>query len=132
MSYVKLYLKISSTSPSSLEAMNINFRSSCLAFSPPTEPMPQVFGIPLSQVISNDRKHKQRHDPLRDGHSDPTELMLSFLQLTSSFKRANKEFFSSYSSLGSTSDTPNESPLRSTPDMAPRTRRRVGFSDRWL
>ncbi|XP_042350564.1 rho GTPase-activating protein 6-like isoform X2 [Plectropomus leopardus] len=92
------------------------------------ETMPQVFGIPLSQVISNDRTHKQRHDPPREEHSDPTELVLSFLHLNSSFKRGNKEFSSSNSSLSSTSETPNESPLLSTPDAAPRTRRRGGVS----
>uniref|UniRef100_A0A3Q3XP46 Rho-GAP domain-containing protein n=1 Tax=Mola mola TaxID=94237 RepID=A0A3Q3XP46_MOLML len=92
------------------------------------EIMPQVFGIPLSQVISNDRTHKQRHDPPREGHSDPTELMLSFLHLTSSFKKANKELSSSNSSLSSTPETPNESPLVCTLDTAPRTRRRGGVS----
>ncbi|XP_041806439.1 rho GTPase-activating protein 6-like isoform X2 [Chelmon rostratus] len=92
------------------------------------ETTPQAFGIPLSQVISNDRTHKLRHDPPREGHSDPTELMLSFLHLTTSFKRANKELSSSNSSLSSTSETPNESPLPSTPDAAPRTRRRGGVS----
>lgn len=106
----------------------MNFKSPCLALPPHTETMPQAFGIPLAQVISNDRTHKQRHDPPRGEHSDPTELMLSFLHLTSSFKRANKELSSSNSSLSSTSETPNESPLPSTPDAAPRTRRRVGFS----
>ncbi|XP_076602300.1 rho GTPase-activating protein 6 isoform X2 [Chaetodon auriga] len=92
------------------------------------ETTPQAFGIPLSQVISNDRTHKLRHDPPREGHSDPTELMLSFLHLTASFKRANKELSSSNSSLSSTSETPNGSPLPSTPDAAPRTRRRGGVS----
>uniref|UniRef100_UPI0037E7CD62 rho GTPase-activating protein 6-like n=1 Tax=Semicossyphus pulcher TaxID=241346 RepID=UPI0037E7CD62 len=92
------------------------------------ETAPQAFGIPLSQVISNDCAHKQRQDPPREEHSDPTELMLSFLQLTSSFKRANKELSSSNSSLSSTSETPNESPLPSTPDTAPRTHRRGGVS----
>ncbi|XP_058469180.1 rho GTPase-activating protein 6-like isoform X1 [Solea solea] len=92
------------------------------------ETMPQVFGIPLSQVISNDRTHKQRHDPPREEHSDPTELMLSFLHLTYSFKRANKELSSSTSSLSSTSETPNELPLLSLPDAAPRTHRRGGVS----
>ncbi|XP_040913768.1 rho GTPase-activating protein 6-like isoform X2 [Toxotes jaculatrix] len=92
------------------------------------ENMPQAFGIPLSQVISNDRTHKQRHDPPREEHSDPTELMLSFLHFNSSFKRANKELSSSTSSLSSTSETPNESPHPSTPDSAPRTRRRGGVS----
>ncbi|KAG7227647.1 hypothetical protein INR49_029408 [Caranx melampygus] len=92
------------------------------------ETMPQAFGIPLSQVISNDRTHKQRHDPQREEHSDPTELMLSFLNLTSSLKRRNKELSSSTSSLSSTSETPNESPLLGTLDRAPQTRRRGGVS----
>lgn len=105
----------------------MNFTASCLALSPHAEITPQVFGIPLSQVISNDRTHKQRHDPPKEGHSDPTELMLSFLHLTSSFKRANKELSSSNSSLSSTSETPNESPPLRTPYVAPRTRRRVGI-----
>ncbi|XP_038576544.1 rho GTPase-activating protein 6-like isoform X2 [Micropterus salmoides] len=92
------------------------------------ETIPQAFGIPLSQVISNDRTHKQRHDTPRGEHSDPTELMLSFLHLTSNIKRANKEFSSSNSSLSSTSETPNESTLPGTPDSGPRTRRRGGVS----
>ncbi|XP_034416732.1 rho GTPase-activating protein 6-like [Cyclopterus lumpus] len=89
------------------------------------ETMPQAFGIPLSQVISNDRTHKQRHDPPREEHS---EFMLSFLHFNSSFKRGNKELSSSNSSLSSTSETPNESPVLSAPDAAPRTRRRGGVS----
>ncbi|XP_034741531.1 rho GTPase-activating protein 6-like isoform X3 [Etheostoma cragini] len=92
------------------------------------EATPQAFGIPLSQVISNDRTQRQRNDPPREEHSDPTELMLSFLHLNSSFKRGNKEFSSSNSSLSSTSETPNESPLLITPGTAPRTRRRGGVS----
>uniref|UniRef100_A0A3Q1FSX7 Rho GTPase activating protein 6 n=1 Tax=Acanthochromis polyacanthus TaxID=80966 RepID=A0A3Q1FSX7_9TELE len=92
------------------------------------ETTPQAFGIPLSHVISNDRVHKLRHDHPREEHSDPTELMLSFLHLNSSFKRVNKELSSSNSSLSSTSETLNESPLPSTPDTAPRTRRRGGVS----
>uniref|UniRef100_A0A668AJA1 Rho GTPase activating protein 6 n=1 Tax=Myripristis murdjan TaxID=586833 RepID=A0A668AJA1_9TELE len=90
--------------------------------------LPQAFGIPLSQVISNDRAHKQRHDPQREEHRDPSDLMLSFLQLTANSKRANKELSSSNSSLSSTSETPNESPLWSTPEVAPRTHRRGGVS----
>ncbi|CAG05902.1 unnamed protein product, partial [Tetraodon nigroviridis] len=88
---------------------------------------PLVFGVPLSQVISNDRTLKQRHDPQWEGYSDPTELMLSYLHLTSSFKRANREFSSSNSSLSS-SEAPNESPPISTADTAPRTCRRGGVS----
>ncbi|XP_041858512.1 rho GTPase-activating protein 6-like isoform X2 [Melanotaenia boesemani] len=92
------------------------------------ETTPQAFGIPLSHVISNDRIHKLRHDHLREEHSNPTELMLSFLHLSSSFKKANKELSSSNSSLSSTSETPNESSLPSTTDIAPRTCRRGGVS----
>ncbi|XP_034069378.1 rho GTPase-activating protein 6-like isoform X3 [Gymnodraco acuticeps] len=92
------------------------------------ENSPQAFGIPLSQVISNDRSHKRRHDATREEHSDPTELMLSFLHLNSGLKRGNRDISSSNSSLSSTSETPIESPLLSTPDAAPRTRRRGGVS----
>ncbi|CAG5865655.1 unnamed protein product [Menidia menidia] len=92
------------------------------------ETTPQAFGIPLSHVISNDRIHKLRHDPPREEHSNPTELMLSFLHLSSSLRRANKELSSSNSSLSSTSETPNESSLPSTPDIAAATRRRGGVS----
>lgn len=92
---------------------------------PHTDTTPQAFSIPLSRVISNDLTHKQRHDPPHEAHSDPAELMLSFLHLTSSFKRTNKELSSSNSSLSSTSETPNESTPPSIPDVAPRTRRRV-------
>ncbi|KAM9343032.1 rho GTPase-activating protein 6 isoform 2-T2 [Pholidichthys leucotaenia] len=92
------------------------------------ENTPQAFGIPLSHVISNDRMHKLRHDHPREEHCDPTELMLSFLHHASNYKRPNKELSSSNSSLSSTSETTNESPLPSTPDSAPRTRRRGGVS----
>lgn len=90
---------------------------------------PQVFGLPLSEVISADRRHKRRRGPQRDqGHSDPTELMLSFLHLTSGSRRANRELSSSNSSLSSASETPCESPPLRLPDVAPRAHRRVGVS----
>lgn len=92
------------------------------------ETSPQAFGIPLSHVIANDRVHKLRHDHLREEHSNPTELMLSFLHLSSSFKRPNKELSSSNSSLSSTPESHNESPLPSTPETASRTSRRGGVS----
>nr|XP_057938239.1 rho GTPase-activating protein 6-like isoform X2 [Doryrhamphus excisus]XP_057938240.1 rho GTPase-activating protein 6-like isoform X2 [Doryrhamphus excisus]XP_057938241.1 rho GTPase-activating protein 6-like isoform X2 [Doryrhamphus excisus] len=87
----------------------------------------QVFSIPLAQVISNDRIHKQRHDAPPEQHSDPTELVLSFLHFTSTFKRANKELSSSNSSLSSNSESPNKSFVPAC-DAAPRTRRRGGVS----
>ncbi|MEQ2194568.1 hypothetical protein XENOCAPTIV_031029, partial [Xenoophorus captivus] len=83
---------------------------------------PQVFGIPLSHVITNDRIHKLRHDHLREEHSNPSELMLSFLHLSS---RPNKELSSSNSSLSSTPESHYESTLPSTPDTASRTSRRT-------
>ncbi|KAM4730799.1 rho GTPase-activating protein 6 isoform 2-T2 [Anableps anableps] len=92
------------------------------------ETSPQAFGIPLSHVITNDRVHKLRHDHLREEHSNPPELTLSFLHLSSSFKRPNKELSSSNSSLSSTPESHNDSPLPSTPDTASRTSRRGGVS----
>ncbi|XP_056145802.1 rho GTPase-activating protein 6 [Lampris incognitus] len=92
------------------------------------ETAPQTFGIPLSQVISNGRRHKQRQDPVQEEQRDPGDLMLSFLHLASNSKRANKELSSSNSSLSSTSETTNGSPLPNTPEAAPRTRRRGGVS----
>ncbi|XP_019751092.1 rho GTPase-activating protein 6 isoform X2 [Hippocampus comes] len=92
------------------------------------EATPQAFSIPLAQVISNDRTHKQRHDAPQEQHCDPTELVLSFLHFTSTFKRANKELSSSNSSLSSNSESPNKSPFAAAPDAAPRTRRRGGVS----
>ncbi|XP_061580426.1 rho GTPase-activating protein 6-like [Cololabis saira] len=88
------------------------------------ESTPQAFGIPLQHVISNDRMSKLRHDHLQEEeHGNPNEV-LSYLHLSSAFKRANKELSSSNSSLSSAS----ESPLPSTPVTAPRTRRRGGVS----
>ncbi|XP_057709000.1 rho GTPase-activating protein 6-like isoform X2 [Corythoichthys intestinalis] len=89
---------------------------------------PQAFSIPLEQVICNDRKHKRRHDAPLEQHCDPTELVLSFLHFTSTFKKTNKEFSSSNSSLSSNSESPNKSPFAPAPDAAPRTRRRGGVS----
>lgn len=111
--------------PVDLGPNQMNFKSPCVSPSPHTDTMPQAFGIPLSQVISNDRTHKQRHDPPREENSD---FMLSFFHFNSGFKRGNKELSSSNSSLSSTSETPNDSPVFSAPDAAPRTRRRVGLS----
>lgn len=125
-------LRCNSTTPKQIVANDMNFwfpcPCPCLDLLPQTESTPQAFSIPLPQVISNDRTHKQRHDPPQEGHSDPTELMLSFLHLTSTNKRTNKELSSSNSSLSSTSETPTESPLPSAVDPAPRTRRRVSCS----
>ncbi|XP_077436891.1 rho GTPase-activating protein 6 isoform X2 [Vanacampus margaritifer] len=92
------------------------------------EVTPQAFSIPLAQVIFNDRTHKQRYDAPQEQHCDPTELVLSFLHFTSTFKRANKELSSSNSSLSSNSESPNKSPFARAANAAPRTRRRGGVS----
>lgn len=91
------------------------------------ESTPQAFGILLSQVISNDRAHKQRQEPQREEHRDPSDLVSSLLQLTSRKSTKDKELSSSNSSLSSTSETATESPSPSTPEAPPHTRRRVGF-----
>lgn len=104
------------------------------SYSPPnhTETSPQAFGVPLSHVIANDRVHKLRHehqhDHQREEQSNATELMLSFLHLSPGFKRPNKELSSSNSSLSSTPESHNDSPLPSMPDIASRTSRRVSLS----
>ncbi|XP_037095081.1 rho GTPase-activating protein 6-like isoform X1 [Syngnathus acus] len=92
------------------------------------EATPQAFSIPLAQVICNDRTQKQRHDAPQEQHCDPTELVLSFLHFTSTFKRANKDLSSSNSSLSSNSESPNMSPFARAADPAPRTCRRGGVS----
>uniref|UniRef100_A0A3B3Q723 Rho GTPase activating protein 6 n=1 Tax=Paramormyrops kingsleyae TaxID=1676925 RepID=A0A3B3Q723_9TELE len=70
------------------------------------ESLAQAFGIPLSQVIGNDRTHKQRLDSQREGTRDVGDLVTSFLHFTT--KRPVKDLSSSNSSLSSTSETPSE------------------------
>uniref|UniRef100_W5KKH5 Rho GTPase activating protein 6 n=1 Tax=Astyanax mexicanus TaxID=7994 RepID=W5KKH5_ASTMX len=96
------------------------------------ENTPQAFAISLSQVIANDRTHRQRQegqrlDPVsREEHKDSSDLVSSILQFAT--KRATKELSSSNSSLSSTSETANESTSPNTPEAAPRARRRGGMS----
>ncbi|KAM6945791.1 rho GTPase-activating protein 6 [Aplochiton taeniatus] len=99
------------------------------------ECVPQAFGMPLSQVIANDRTHRQRqdglrqdpHPPLREEHKDPSDLVSSILQFATK-RPAGKELSSSNSSLSSTSETANESTSPNTPEAAPRARRRGAMS----
>ncbi|XP_070711810.1 rho GTPase-activating protein 6-like isoform X2 [Pempheris klunzingeri] len=97
------------------------------------ECIPQAFSIPLSQVISNDRTHRQRQDayrqdpPQREEHKDSSDLVSSILQFATK-RPSNKELSSSNSSLSSTSETANESTSPNTPEAAPRARRRGGMS----
>ncbi|NP_001106502.2 rho GTPase-activating protein 6 [Xenopus tropicalis] len=88
--------------------------------------LPQAFGMPLSQVIANDRAHKLRQDSQREEQKDAVDFVASILPFGS--KRQNKELSSSNSSLSSTSETPNESTSPNTPEAAPRARRRGAMS----
>lgn len=53
----------------------------------PPEFIPQAFSIPLSQVIANDRTHRQRQDGYRQDHlhreeqKDSSDLVSSILQV---------------------------------------------------
>ncbi|KAB0372130.1 hypothetical protein FD755_015922 [Muntiacus reevesi] len=87
--------------------------------------IPQAFGMPLSQVIANDRAYKLKQDSQRDEHKDASDFVASLLPFGN--KRQNKELSSSNSSLSSTSETPNESTSPNTPEPAPRARRRGMF-----
>lgn len=97
------------------------------------ECVPQAFSIPLSQVIANDRTHRQRQDGYRQDHApreehkDSSDLVSSILQFATK-RPSNKELSSSNSSLSSTSETANESTSPNTPEAAPRARRRGGMS----
>nr|XP_021539728.1 LOW QUALITY PROTEIN: rho GTPase-activating protein 6 [Neomonachus schauinslandi] len=88
--------------------------------------IPQAFGMPLSQVIANDRAYKLKQDSQRDEQKDASDFVASLLPFGS--KRQNKELSSSNSSLSSTSETPNESTSPNTPEPAPRARRRGAMS----
>nr|XP_023673264.1 rho GTPase-activating protein 6-like isoform X2 [Paramormyrops kingsleyae] len=90
------------------------------------ESLAQAFGIPLSQVIGNDRTHKQRLDSQREGTRDVGDLVTSFLHFTT--KRPVKDLSSSNSSLSSTSETPSENTSPNTPEPAPRACRRGAMS----
>uniref|UniRef100_A0A452QVB6 Rho GTPase-activating protein 36 n=1 Tax=Ursus americanus TaxID=9643 RepID=A0A452QVB6_URSAM len=88
--------------------------------------IPQAFGMPLSQVIANDRAYKLKQDSQRDEQKDASDFVASLLPFGN--KRHNKELSSSNSSLSSTSETPNESTSPNTPEPAPRARRRGAMS----
>ncbi|XP_009195451.2 rho GTPase-activating protein 6 isoform X1 [Papio anubis] len=92
----------------------------------PKEFIPQAFGMPLSQVIANDRAYKLKQDLQRDEQKDASDFVASLLPFGN--KRQNKELSSSNSSLSSTSETPNESTSPNTPEPAPRARRRGAMS----
>ncbi|KAK7169616.1 hypothetical protein R3I93_005563 [Phoxinus phoxinus] len=78
----------------------------------------QAFGVPLSQVICNDRRQKQLQE-------EQEELRLPADRSRRSTKH---ELSSSNSSLSSSSETPNDPATPGTPETALRPRRRGGMS----
>ncbi|XP_068278797.1 rho GTPase-activating protein 6 isoform X2 [Nyctibius grandis] len=88
--------------------------------------IPQAFGMPLSQVIANDRAYKLKQDSQKEEQKDVSDFVAFLLPFGT--KRQNKELSSSNSSLSSTSETPNESTSPNTPEPAPRARRRGAMS----
>lgn len=92
--------------------------------------IPQAFGMPLSQVIANDRAYKLKQDLQREEQKDASDFVSSLLPFGN--KRQNKELSSSNSSLSSTSETPNEITSPNTPEPAPRVRRRVSWPESLL
>ncbi|XP_042620399.1 rho GTPase-activating protein 6-like [Cyprinus carpio] len=86
---------------------------------------PQAFSVPLSQVIFNDRRHKQLQEEQEEQRS-PADRVSSLLHL--SRRSTNKELSSSNSSLSSSSETPNEATTPDTPETPLRSRRRGGMS----
>ncbi|XP_052421062.1 rho GTPase-activating protein 6 isoform X1 [Carassius gibelio] len=87
---------------------------------------PQAFGVPLSQVIVNDRRHKQLQEE-QEEQRGPVDRVSSLLHLTGR-RSTNKELSSSNSSLSSSSETPNECTTPGTPETPLRSRRRGGMS----
>ncbi|KAJ8254735.1 hypothetical protein GJAV_G00196810 [Gymnothorax javanicus] len=85
-----------------------------------------AFGIPLSQVIANDRSHKQRPDPLPEESRDPTYLVSSILQFA--MRKASKELSGSESPLSSSPETSEEHISPNTPESALMAHRRGGMS----
>lgn len=57
--------------------------------SPATESAPLAFGIPLSQVIANDRAFKRRQDALKESRRDCLDLEASIL----CFRAEKRQFF---------------------------------------
>ncbi|KAM6151450.1 rho GTPase-activating protein 6 [Rhynchocyon petersi] len=88
--------------------------------------IPQAFGMPLSQVIANDRAYKLKQDLQKEEQKDAPDSVASLLPFGN--KKQNKELSSSNSSLSSTSETPNELTSPNTPEPAPRARRRGAMS----
>lgn len=67
--------------------------------SSPSESAPKAFGIPLSQVIANDRAYKRRQDALKESRRDCLDLEASILR----FRAEKRQFFNGNKPLVSSS-----------------------------
>ncbi|XP_026864524.2 rho GTPase-activating protein 36 isoform X3 [Electrophorus electricus] len=93
------------------------------------ERAPKAFGIPLSQVIANDRAHKQRQDAVKESRRDCLELEASVMRF-----RAEKR--QQTSSVAASHRRPSSPPLESHSkpmsagfmDRSSRNHRRGGLS----
>lgn len=71
-----------------------------IKFSPlSSESAPKAFGIPLSQVIANDRAYKRRQDALKESRRDCLDLEASVLR----FRAEKRQFFNGSRPLVSSS-----------------------------
>lgn len=66
------------------------------------ESAPKAFGIPLSQVIANDRAFKRRQDALKESRRDCLDLEASVLR----FRAEKRQFFNGSKPLGSSMSIP--------------------------
>ncbi|KAM8881794.1 rho GTPase-activating protein 36 isoform 2-T2 [Synchiropus picturatus] len=79
------------------------------------ESAPKAFGIPLSQVISNDRAFKRRQDALRESRRDCLELESSIQR----FRAEKRQFFNGNKSLVSSSSIGGGGPSSPSAKVAP-------------
>ncbi|XP_053485284.1 rho GTPase-activating protein 36 isoform X2 [Ictalurus furcatus] len=98
------------------------------------ETAPKAFGIPLSQVIANDRAYKQRQDALKESRRDCLELEASVMHFRAEKRQqnGNRPLVSTASTSGDASSSLLE--LHSKPlsptflDNSSRSHRRGGLS----
>lgn len=89
------------------------------------ESTPKAFGIPLSEVISNDRHQKQKQDAVKESRRDCLNLEASVMRFRA--QKQNKLYNSNFY-LASSFDFQNEPLSPTLMDNAARVQRRGGMS----
>ncbi|XP_058845103.1 rho GTPase-activating protein 6-like isoform X1 [Acipenser ruthenus] len=89
------------------------------------ESTPKAFGIPLSEVISNDRHHKQKQDAVKESRRDCLNLEASVMTFRA--QKQNKLYNSNFC-LASSFNFQNEPLSPTLMDNAARVQRRGGMS----